>query len=59
MKKSLFTETRIVSILKQADAGIPVKNICRQVGGACRGGALPTAGLLHTMPPVLNRSRRP
>ena len=32
MKKSQFTETQIVSILKQADAGVPVKDICRQAG---------------------------
>jgi len=31
-KKSKFTETQIVSILKQADADIPVKDICRQAG---------------------------
>ncbi|WP_146079556.1 transposase, partial [Caldimonas thermodepolymerans] len=30
MKQSRFTETQIVSILKQADAGVPVKDICRQ-----------------------------
>ena len=30
MKKSKFTETQIVSILKQADAGVPVKDLCRQ-----------------------------
>ena len=30
MKKSRFTETQIDSILKQADAGVPDKGICRQ-----------------------------
>jgi hypothetical protein len=29
VKKSKFTEIQIVSILKQADAGVPVKDICR------------------------------
>ena len=32
MKKSKFTETQIVAILKQADAGVPVKDLCRQAG---------------------------
>ena len=32
MKKSRFTETQIISTLKQADAGLPVKDICRQAG---------------------------
>ncbi len=32
MKKSRFTETEIVAILKQSDAGLPVKEICRQAG---------------------------
>ena len=30
MHKSKFTETQIVSILKQADAGLPVEDLCRQ-----------------------------
>ena len=32
MKKSRFSETQIVSILKRADAGVPVKDICREAG---------------------------
>ena len=32
MKKSRYTERRIVDILKQADAGMRVKEICRKYG---------------------------
>jgi hypothetical protein len=32
MRKSKFSETQIVSTLKQADAGVPVKDLCRQAG---------------------------
>ncbi|KUF25934.1 transposase [Xanthomonas phaseoli pv. manihotis] len=32
MRTSKFTETQIVTTLKQADASVPVKDICRQVG---------------------------
>ncbi|WP_139369394.1 transposase, partial [Xanthomonas axonopodis] len=32
MRPSKFTETQIIGTLKQADAGVPVKDICRQVG---------------------------
>lgn len=32
MRKSKFSETQIVSILKQGDAGVPVKDLCRQAG---------------------------
>ena len=32
MKNSFFTETQIVAILNEADAGIQVKDICRKHG---------------------------
>ena len=32
MKKSKFTETQIVSILKEADAGLKVSDVCRKHG---------------------------
>lgn len=32
MKKTRFTETQIVSTLKKQEAGIPVKEICRELG---------------------------
>jgi putative transposase len=32
MKKSKFTESQIVAILKQADAGMRIKDLCRQAG---------------------------
>ena len=32
MKKSRFTETQIITILKEAGAGVLVKDICRKHG---------------------------
>jgi putative transposase len=32
MKKTRFTDTQIVGILKEADAGVQVKDICRTHG---------------------------
>jgi putative transposase len=30
MKRARFTETQIVAILKEADSGVPVKEVCRK-----------------------------
>ncbi len=32
MKRSRFTETQIISILKEADAGMQIKQLCRNHG---------------------------
>lgn len=32
MKRTRFTETQIISILKEADSGVMVKDICRKYG---------------------------
>ena len=32
MKRSKFSETRIVAVLKEAEAGGPVKEVCRTYG---------------------------
>lgn len=32
MKTTRFTESQIIAVLKQGDAGIPIKDICRQAG---------------------------
>ena len=32
MKKSRFSEQQIINILKQADAGVKVQDLCRQFG---------------------------
>ncbi len=32
MKKTRFTETQIVAVLKEVDSGAPVKDVCRKHG---------------------------
>lgn len=58
MKKSKFSEAQIVSILKQGDAGVPVKDLCRQagisssLGTASKVGSASALGTLRRQPPV-------
>ena len=32
MKRTRFTETQIVAVLKEVDSGVPVKDVCRKYG---------------------------
>lgn len=32
MKKSKFTDEQIIGFLKQAEAGVPIKDLCRKGG---------------------------
>ena len=32
MRRSKFSEQQIVGVLKQAEAGVPVKDLCRKIG---------------------------
>ena len=34
MKRTRYTEQQIISILKEAEAGVPVTKLCRQQGSA-------------------------
>ena len=36
MKKSKFSDSQIMSIIKQSEAGIPVPELCREHGRFCR-----------------------
>ncbi len=36
MKKSRFTESQIIGILKEAESGVPVTELCRTHGFASR-----------------------
>lgn len=48
--KKRFTEEQILNFLKQAEAGVPVKELCRRHGfsDACSGLLIPDSGLTTT-----------
>ena len=35
MKKSRYSDSQIMAILKQAEAGVPVPELCREHGMSC------------------------
>ena len=38
MKKSRYSEAQIVSVLKEAESGVPVSELCRTHGMSCQHG---------------------
>lgn len=41
MKKSRFTDSQIIAVLKQAEGGTPVPELCRANGGPSSGAWMP------------------
>lgn len=56
MKKSRFTDSQILAILKQAENGIPVTELCRQHGMSS---AVSVYGFLDTFLLIKPRCSRP
>ncbi|WP_424267756.1 transposase [Castellaniella sp.] len=42
MKTSRYTDSQIIAILKQAEAGTPIAQLCREHGGRSQGVSSPS-----------------
>ena len=58
MKKSRFSEQQIINILKQADAGVKVQDLCRQLASAMRPTISGSLNMVAWKPQILNGCER-
>lgn len=54
MKTSRFAETQILKILKEAEAGVSVSDLCREYGFGCP----PSSRIMRALPKMQHRTIR-